>query len=400
MTKLLIVVGTRAEYIKLARLIGVLNSNGDAYMLVETGQHYPHTNEIRDEFAIREPDVVLKPMMSSWGVFGKVVWLLQLLGVIVFAPSVLFSWKEVGVRVVVIQGDTVSTLIGLLLAKRLRIKVAHIESGLRSESTLSPFPEELIRRIVCRFSDMLFAPSAVASSNIAKYASRKLIVSTESNTGLDACLDSLAKVRKTEFETGRDFLLVAVHRIENLHVPWKLQCILKLVLDLSLDFNVAIVSYANTMGRVRNSPLGREIIGRSNVTVIQCQTHSAFLRNMLRASCVVTDGGTIQEECFYMGKSCAVVRDRTERPYCLSARVSLFPPKRNNLVQIEEWIRNQTRLAKLHNVIASFGSYEVSHRIMSAFPTSPTEIIYRTLVRGRWVDKRSRHLSPCEVSEL
>ena len=163
-----IILGTKAQTIKLLPVISRLKSEGIAFNLIDLGQHSLITGKLRSEFSLETPNAYLYKGSDIATFRQGLLWIGKL-----FLKSLSTSWikkelfrNEKGICL--IHGDTASTLIGLYLAKRAGLKVAHIESGLRSFCWCEPFPEEILRSVCMRFSDILFAPSTQAYNNLLK----------------------------------------------------------------------------------------------------------------------------------------------------------------------------------------------------------------------------------------
>lgn len=189
-----VLIGTKAQYIKTAPLLRIMQARQLDYVLIDTGQHAEFNQRLRRDLEIKEPDVLLADGGNIKTVGSAMRWFARQIFMI------FFGLKHLGQRVFfkgqgicVIHGDTLSTLIGLVLAKRAGQKVAHIESGLRSYNLFKPFPEEIIRIICMHWSDLLFAPSDWARSNLRKMGIRGDVVNTGQNTSIEALYFSLEK---------------------------------------------------------------------------------------------------------------------------------------------------------------------------------------------------------------
>ncbi len=155
-----VLIGTKAQYIKTAPLLRLMQAECRHYRLIDTGQHEAFTPALRKELGIKEPDVALYHGMNISSFVEAVPWLLKLLLLMASGRARLRSKLfNDGYGICVIHGDTTSTLLSLLLAKWAGMKVAHVEAGLRSFNIFKPFPEEPVRIICMRFSDYLFGPS-------------------------------------------------------------------------------------------------------------------------------------------------------------------------------------------------------------------------------------------------
>lgn len=326
-----IIIGTKAQFIKMAPVMKGLESRGVTYNFINLGQHGETVERLRKQFRVRssevqssEADIISLPGMLKWAA--------DLLFVIVFKKKYLKDkiFKGQG-GVALIHGDTLSTLIGLFMAKRAGLKVAHVESGLRSWNYFHPFPEELIRVICMRFSDFLFAPSDEAVENLKKMSVKGKIFNTGGNTGMDA----VKIVQSSEFgvnppqstlnlrgEVKGGYVIVSIHRFENLYSRKRFRFILDTVDEVSKRFNVVFVMHGPTEKKLSsefgvrssefiNSKL--KTLNSKRVVYLPLQDYPTFLRLVKDAEFVITDGGSVQEECYYLGKPCLIMRKRTER---------------------------------------------------------------------------------------
>ena len=204
------------------------------------------------------------------------------------------------------HGDTPSTLLATLMARRAGLPVAHLESGLRSGSFRHPFPEELIRVMVMRRSATCFAPDAASAANLRSMGLAARIVETSGNTGLEALRDAVADV-----EPGSGPVVATMHRVENLHNAGRFDGFLDLL--GRLDRPVTFVVHPPTDAVLARRG-GRSSVEADGVATSGLVPYDEFVTMLAAAPFVVTDGGSIQEECARLGVPTLLWRDRTERP--------------------------------------------------------------------------------------
>ena len=178
-----IIIGTKAQLIKMVPILKGLKEKGIGFNLIDLGQHSLITQDLREEFDLDEPDYFLFKGTNIATVKQAVFWITK-----IFFRSLSASWikKELFLNkggICLIHGDTLSTLIGLYLAKRAKLKIAHIEAGLRSFCWREPFPEEIFRIISMKFSDILFAPSEWAFNNLENMGFKNKAILVPGNTG-------------------------------------------------------------------------------------------------------------------------------------------------------------------------------------------------------------------------
>lgn len=316
--------GTKAQYIKTAPLLRLFDERAVAYRLIDSGQHARLTAGMRTELGVRSPDVVL-------GTSDDVTSIRRALGWSATIAARLWSPRRIRREifgghggVCVVHGDTPSTLLAALLARRAGLSVAHLEAGLRSHNLRHPFPEEAIRLAVMRLSDLLFAPDETAMANLAAMNVRGRRVALSGNTVIEALHHSL-HLR----EPSHGPAVVTMHRVENLVSRRHVEHLVATVERLAATMPVRFVLHTPTQeSLVRSGLLGR--LGDAGVQMTELVPHHRFVQLLAAAPLVITDGGSIQEECALLGVPTLLWRDRTERPDGLGANVvvSHYDPER------------------------------------------------------------------------
>jgi UDP-N-acetylglucosamine 2-epimerase len=255
-------------------------------------------------------DVTTVPQAIGWA--SRIAWR-------ALRPSVLR--REIfgpDAQMCVVHGDTPSTLLSTLLARRIGLEVVHLEAGLRSRSILHPFPEELIRVAVMRSSGVLFAPNDESVANLEAMGVKGRIIQVPGNTSVDALRASLHDLP----EPGSGPVVVTMHRVENLHRRSSVEGFLALVLRIATERKVCFVVHGPTEDVLRRS--GRQgDLTAAGVEVVPLLPHHEFSRMLAAAPLVVTDGGSVQEECALLGVPTLLWRHRTERSDGLGENVVL-----------------------------------------------------------------------------
>jgi len=286
-----------------------LDRRGLPYRLIETGQHGAYLPVLRERLGIRDPDLRLGGQSDADTLPAAIRWALGLVWLLVSRRR-LRAWVF-GDRggICLVHGDTPSTLLATLMARRAGIPVAHLESGLRSGSFRHPFPEELIRVLVMRRSAVCFAPEVSAAENLRSMGVRARIVETSGNTGLEALRDAVADV-----EPASGPVVATLHRVENLHRPERLDGFLALLGRLAAEGHpVTFVVHPPTDGVLARGSR-RSAVEGFGVTTSDLMPYGDFVTMLAAAPFVITDGGSIQEECARLGVPTLLWRDRTERP--------------------------------------------------------------------------------------
>ncbi|HSK22905.1 MAG TPA: UDP-N-acetylglucosamine 2-epimerase [Egicoccus sp.] len=309
--------GTKAQYIKLAPLIRLMDRRGIPYRLIDSGQHAGMASDLRTDLGVREPDVRLGGRRDVATIVHGVAWTLRLLG-LWLRPARLRSRVFGGEGgVCVVHGDTVSTWLATVLARRAGLRVAHVEAGLRSRHLLHPFPEELVRILVMRRADILFAPDEVAVANLQAMRLRGRIVATGGNTVVDALRDALGDDLPA---VASGPVVLSLHRLENLHRPARLRAFVALAARIARGAPARFVLHPPTRLLLERHGLLTQLRA-AGVEVSDLVPHREFSRMVAAAPFVVTDGGSIQEESAALGVPCLLWRARTERPDGLGANV-------------------------------------------------------------------------------
>jgi len=172
-------IGTKAQFIKMAPIIVELRNRQIPYRYVDSGQHADLTRILRKTFGIRQPDICLHRDGDISSVFAAIKWTCKLILMALFAKNKIKRQIFPESGLCLIHGDTLSTLLGLKMAKAAGLKVAHVEAGLRSFNIFHPFPEELIRIYCMKRCDILFSPSDLAYNNLQKMKTKGEIINVE-----------------------------------------------------------------------------------------------------------------------------------------------------------------------------------------------------------------------------
>ncbi len=312
-----IFLGTKAQYIKTAPLVRLLVERGVDYRLIDSGQHARLSAAMRTELGVRRPDVVLGGVDDVTSISGAVAWAARIGRRLVSARGVrerIFANRG---GICVVHGDTPSTLLAALLARRAGLRVAHLEAGLRSHSMLHPFPEEAIRVMVMRLSDLLFAPDDTAMANLDDMGLGDRAVPLHGNTVIEALHESLALRQPSDGPA-----IVSMHRVENLTSRRRVERLVATVKRLSAQMPVRFVLHTPTEETLRRMGLHRRLTD-AGIQLSPLVSHAEFVTMLAAAPLVITDGGSIQEECALLGVPTLLWRGRTERPDGLGANVVL-----------------------------------------------------------------------------
>lgn len=309
-----------------------------AYRYIDSGQHEEFTCSLQHVFGIEKPDISLsKDGRDITSMFAAVKWICRLWMYSIYRKKWLRGNLFVGGGLCLVHGDTLSTLLGMKLAKAAGLAVGHVEAGLRSYNVFHPFPEELIRMYCMKRCDVLFAPSADAVENLRRMKVEGEIINLEGNTVVDA-LRLVEKAKVTVKIPSEPYALAACHRLETITNRHRLEKIVDLLNRVSCEIKVLFVTHKPTQQYLEKFDLKNKI--SSSVDVLGMQDYMNFTALMRNAKMVLADGGSIQEECSYLDKPCLILRHKTERPDGLGKNAMLWEFKQNVLKTFMEKVKN------------------------------------------------------------
>ena len=302
------VLGTAAELIKIYPVIERARARGWDARVLSTGQAGENFMMQYRDFGL--PADLLHPLLESRGDLDQSSKALRW-----FVRSLCISKKTLRSKFLtgpdafaIVHGDTLSTLSGAWNARRAGLKVVHVEAGLRSPHLLNPFPEEITRRLVTRMADWHMAPDSHAANNLKAARAHGRIVNTEGNTLKDAV--ALIPIRMNH---AGGTVLVNVHRFENLNSPARWKKIVATVLRASQNRRVIFVMHPQTRHRLDRDRATRESLMQAGIELLERIPFSDFISRLKAADFLISDGGSNQEECSYLGKPCLLLRESTER---------------------------------------------------------------------------------------
>jgi len=364
--KVLVVVGTRPEVIKMGPVVRALseNSHSVSFKVCVTSQHREMAEEALRIFDIH-PDYDLNVMTGDQTPTQVAAAVLERIEPVLRSEEP--DW-------VLVQGDTTSVTAASLAAFYSRVRVGHVEAGLRTHNRRHPFPEEVHRRIVCTTADLHFAPTARARRELLRegIAENDIVL-----TG-NPIVDAVQWVASMRFDreglpacccerSRRKMLLVTAHRRENFGEP--LENICKALRDIATRYRDEIVIvYPVHMNPNVCGPVHRILGDLSNVRLTQPLNYIAFI-NLLRESyLVLTDSGGVQEEAPSFGIPILVLRDVTERPENVEAGTArLVGSDRERIVSnVRRLIENPDEYSAMSRATNPYGDGKAAKRIVNA----------------------------------
>jgi UDP-N-acetylglucosamine 2-epimerase (non-hydrolysing) len=353
--KILMVFGTRPEAIKMAPLVKHLEANsGFDPKVCVTAQHRQMLDQVLTLFNIK-PEFDLDLMRPGQNLTDITTGVLQGL------TDVLAKWTP---DVVLVHGDTSTTMAAALAAFYKRIPVGHVEAGLRTGNLYSPWPEEANRKLTGVLTRWHFAPTATSRENLLAEGVASDRIHVTGNTVIDALLQVRDRINsdaalQRSFAKTFDFIdpakrlvLVTGHRRENFGGGFERIC--EALARIAKTINDVQVVYPVHLNPQVQEPVRRLLAGITNVHLIEPLDYLPFVYLMDRSTLILTDSGGIQEEAPALGKPVLVMRDTTERPEAVAAgTVKLVGTEADRIVAQAQAILSNTDvyelMARAHN---------------------------------------------------
>ena len=314
------VFGTRPEAIKMAPVhAALLNEPGLDVRVAVTGQHRDMLDQVLSLFRI-VPDYDLQVMKPGQGLTE-------------ITAAVLTGLKpvldECQPDLLLVHGDTTTTLSASLAAYYAQVPVGHVEAGLRTGNIYSPWPEEINRKVAGAMASLHFAPTERSKANLLAEGVVSSSITVTGNTVIDALLDVVERLEMdavlsdelrmlldSSLNSGRRIILVTGHRRESHGGGFERIC--DALVQLAMRPDVEIIYPVHLNPNVKG-PVERRLADLGNVRLIAPQDYLPFVQLMRRAELILTDSGGVQEEAPSLGKPVLVMRDTTERPEAVEA---------------------------------------------------------------------------------
>src|SRR3989344_649500 len=351
--RLAIILGTRPEIIKMSPIIRICEEKNIDYFILHTGQHYSYEMDKKffEDLKTSQPAYNLnvggQPYRKQVGNMTREIMALL---------------EKEKPDVVLVQGDTISVLAGALAANKLKIKIGHHEAGLRSHDLT--MLEETNRIITDHISDYLFAPTDDALKNLYEEGITSDKVFLTGNTIVDAVFQNLALAEKKVDILEKlnlkkkNYILVTVHRSENVDNEIRLKGIIEGLNLVSREFQLPVIFSVHPHTANSLNQFGLNI---NNIKLIQPLGYLEFMQLEANSRLIITDSGGLQEEACILKIPCVTVRDNTERPETIKAKINILAgadPKRI-LAAANEMIKNSRQW------VNPFGSGDAAQKILS-----------------------------------
>ena len=355
-------IGTTAEYIKVFTVIEKLKEYNVPVKVIASGQ-----NEIIETDIAKRTDLKIDLQLSYEkdiikNVFGLFSWFFITMHKSYKTIKNAFPDVDFKNSIMVVHGDTLSTVMGANLGRKLGMKVAHVEAGLRSRHWFSPFPEEFDRCIVSAIADYNFCSGDEPMNNLVKAKGEN--INTRYNTIIDAL--GFSEQFKCENETvnsliNDDYCVFVLHRQENLLQPKLVNHVVNKIIDVSKTKKVVFILHQITYSTLVKLNLLSKLQNKENIILLHRVEYFDFMKLLMNSKFVITDGGSNQEELYYMGKPTLIVRSSTERLEGIGENALMY----------------EDNFAKIDAFVEDYEQYN-RNRILPIVP--PTDIIAQTLV--------------------
>ena len=366
--KILFIFGTRPEAIKMAPVIlaAKKDKNFDVKVAI-TGQHRQMLDQILNFFDIKaDYDFNIMRENQTLNDIAKMV--------IEGLDQVLLKEKF---DCVMVHGDTTTAMSSSIAAFHHKIPIAHIEAGLRTYNMMSPWPEEMNRRLISVLAHWHFSPTAESQKNLLAEKVKGAQIFVTGNTVIDSLLRAVDMIEKdsslkAELEKKFAFLkptkkmiLVTGHRRENFGENFVEIC--KGLSHLARDHDVQIVYPVHLNPNVKG-PVEKVLSGIDNIFLIEPQDYVPFVFLMMKSHIIITDSGGVQEEAPSLGKPVLVMRESTERPEAVEAgTVLLVGPNADRIYkEATTLLQDPNFYEKMKNSKNPYGDGKASARILEA----------------------------------
>jgi UDP-N-acetylglucosamine 2-epimerase (non-hydrolysing) len=357
--KLMLVLGARPQIIKSAPLIHqVLGDSEIELQIVHTGQHYDYemSKTFFDELDL--PDPLVNLGVGS----GSHAW--QTGKMMIGLEKVMLKWKS---EVVIVPGDTNSTLAGALAAVKLHLPVAHLEAGARSYDMR--MPEEVNRRLTDHCSRLLFAPTENCVRNLHKEGVSKDHVFLSGDAMYDALLQHLPRALKSDLLDKlslerENYGVLTLHRPENVDDLRKLRKIMNAMMKME-DLTMVFPVHPRTKKMLKTAELLKPLIRARNFRLIEPVRYHGMLSLIRNAKIVFTDSGGVQKEAFWLRTPCVTIRETTEWVETVRLGANALAKDEESIIQkAKDFLDAKDLKEKLKKLPNPFGDGQASAKIV------------------------------------
>jgi len=363
--RVLLILGTRPEAIKLAPVIHKLKEYPDIFStaVCSTGQHIEMLYQVIKDFDL-QIDYDLKLMKKNQT-------LSELTGTLVTKLSEIL--KNYSPDIILVQGDTTTAFIGALIGHYFKIEIGHVEAGLRTNNKFAPFPEEMNRRLVGVLADYHFAPTIKARNELLKEGTDESRIIVTGNTVIDALFYILEKSKNSKilnyqfkpiFSNGKKIVLITGHRRENFGKGFLNIC--QAIRYLANKYQNVNFVYPVHLNPNVQKPVYEFLQGLNNVYLLTPLEYIPFVYLMNKSHLILTDSGGIQEEAPSLGKPVLIMREVTERPEAVEAGTAKLvgtDPKKF-VDEVSKLLTDKTAWESMSRIKNPFGDGKAASRVV------------------------------------
>lgn len=363
MKKIMVVFGTRPEAIKMIPIIKQIEKEKDLKLTVcTTGQHKDMLNQVLKKFNI-VPDYNLDIMKKAQTITYITTVIINKIDEII---------KKEKPNIILVHGDTTTSLATAIAAYYNKVKIGHVEAGLRTHNKYSPYPEEMNRVLISDLADIHFAPTQANKNSLLIEGIDEKNIFITGNTVIDAMQLTInkdykfeeEKLNKIDFNKNKKYILLTAHRRENLGEPIRNICkAIKILAEKRNDVEVIFPVHYN--------PKVREVVFKylgNNKKVHLLDPINVFdMHNLMsKVYLVMTDSGGLQEEAPAIGKPVLVLRENTERPEAIKNGVAKIvgANTENIMKEVEILLDNDKEYNKMAKSVNPYGDGHASERIV------------------------------------
>ena len=323
--KIYFFIGTEAELIKLFPVIIECQNAGMVCNIIATGQNDLRRSRILEYVRLNGKFIELsKEKEIKKNAVGLFCWFLSVKRRASKVMTRKFGPENLKGSNLVVHGDTISTMMGAFVGRKLRMHVCHVEAGLRSHNLLNPFPEEIDRLITSKLARVHFAPGDVPTGNLKKVDGK--VINTQQNTLMDSLRFSqdIPLISDIEKILNEDYFVFVMHRQENLANKVFVHDMINQIVKIAERCKCVLILHEITKNVLIKFDLMTSLQSNANIILQPRMDYFDFMKLLNNASFVITDGGSNQEELFYMNKPCLIIRKATERDEGLGFNARLF----------------------------------------------------------------------------
>ncbi len=328
-------IGTEAELIKVFPVIIKIQERGATCHIIASGQNDLKKSRILEFIKLNGKLIELSDEADiKKNAVGLLAWFISTKKNARKIILNAFAVDQLDSMPMIVHGDTISTLMGAMLGKSLKMKVCHVEAGLRSHNLLNPFPEEIDRLITSHIADLHFAPGKEACENLKRVKGQ--VVNTDHNTILDSLMISKRMpILNTQLNEvfHEDYFVFVMHRQENLMNKKFVGQVIRCINKVARKRKCVLILHKITENTLMQMGILEKLKNSSRFVLLPRVDYFDFMKLLSDAKFVITDGGSNQEELYYMGKPCLIIRKRTERMEGIGSNALLYQGKIDRIEQ-------------------------------------------------------------------